>query len=1138
MDEKYKGPKFYQESDKDVFFGREEETKKLYYLVENSDYSVCYAESGEGKSSLINAGLSPILRKNRFLPIRILFPDDVFLNDIDGKTLDNIVWKALGDEIQTSNMLANSEFNNIALYPTTICEYDNDVCNKLGWRLRNFELRGDSFYKITPVIIFDQFEEVFTKAKDVRWIDTLFGWLECLFDDSIYAESSKKLQKNFKLLISMRSDYISELDYWSMDRYFIPSLKNNRYYLKSITKEGALEILGKLYPNQLEDLTTDEILRLAQLERTGNLNELEDNIPCISAMVLSLSLACIKEKPKEILKVFRKYQENVQDNYDNWILEFYYNLALKECHLRRAEQDILEMSLIDTNGCRKRISIDDSEISKIGDGVINNLIQKRILYKAGNFIEIAHDSLKGIIDKHNKERLYKTEDKLFFSWEFTVFAFLCVGCYFFVMYMFGATSKHFEDFTGEWIDFFKEIIGDWKILVMLFFSVSLLMLPHISFLKFENLLNLNNKNFIYPLYMVIIGWVSTLNIDNDILQRVFEESPESINVLCYIYMSVLTIFMGILYIPNLRIFPTKSNRNIINNSTVKKSRQKNMNFLWFMFLLTLAFVLQISRKPVSGSTVLIFILLILSYLYIINILIENEEARNICKIIGTCFICLLGIMVLQCRFLNLAFALIFMCPIIMAMLCKNTWLRRLKLVTYLVSIYLLFFYILTNFTNPLLFLKGYNVRTIGAEGYILVGKNNKEAVVSRSGSFIFDLNIADSCKSKTSAGLLRPISIYKLPIRNSQEGLFNEPVMMIPIMVNDSISIYRHPDFWGRLYSIQENGTQEQKLASKITFDFIRAYSSSTNDLLDARNVIQLYNYLEISMKKQSVLHEANDVISFQQTLTKYLFVAMIRDAIIENRKSDALKILTILNFSMLGNSHVYDGINISFNFNAKETDVSDSLNNGAKSNKIILTSGNMRSNKVYIVDKFWYDYFIVSTSIARCIFDGYNNKYISDYKSSLDSIAISKSSNLEKAIDDYGKMIDLGKKIHDYIRKGNNSYLTKAVLNCTKQTTILLKKDADSSRHDWRSVLKYRFLRSLYLILPLQKLIVESNNEIKTQDKKINDDFYYEAEKEFVEREELFKKLKDNLDTQISTYNSLKRIHSSLIKNRLGLNH
>lgn len=1127
MNEKYKGPNFYQESDKDVFFGRENETKKLYYLVENSDFCVCYAESGEGKSSLINAGLSPMLRTNRFLPIRILFPDDVFLNDIDETTLDSIVWKALEDEIQASNMLANSGFDNIALYPTTICEYDNDVCKKLGWKLRNFELRGDSFDKITPVIVFDQFEEVFTKAKDVRWIDTLFGWLECLFDDSRYAESSKNLQKNFKLLISMRSDYISELDYWSMDRYFIPSLKNNRYYLKSITKKGALEILRKLYSNQLEELTIDEILRLAQLERTGNLNELEDNVPCISAMVLSLSLACIKEKPQEILKVFRKYHENIQSNHDNWILEFYYESALKECHIKKTDQDILEMALIDTNGYRKRISIDDSEISKIGDEVINKLIQKRILYKAGNFIEIAHDSLKGIIDKHNKERLYKTEDKLFLSWEFAVFAFLCVGCYFSVMYMFGATSRHSEDFTGGCINIFKEIICDLKILVMLLFSVPLLILPHISFFKFENLLNLNNKNFIYPLYMVIIGWFSALNIDNDILQSLFKVSPESIKVLCYIYMIVLTIFMGILYIPNIRIFPTKSNRNIIDNSTEKRSRQKEMNFLWFMFFLVLALMLQISHKPIGGSITLIFILLFSSYSYIINILIENENANNICKIIGGCFICLLGILVSKFCFLNFAFAFIFICPIIMVMLCKITWLRRLKIVAYLISIYLLFFYILTNFTNPIFFLKGYNVRCIGSEGYILVGKNNKEAVVSRSGSFAFYFNIADSCISKTSVGLLNPISIYKMPIRNSQEDLFKEPVMIIPIMVNDSISIFRDPDFWGRLYSIQENGIREQILASKITFDFIRAYSSSTKDLLDGRNVILLYNDLEKSLKKQSELHEANDVISFQQTLTKYLFVAMMRDAIIENRKSDALKMLTLLNFSILGNSHVYDGLKFSVRFeiiNVKETDIQDSLNNGAESNKLILTSDNMRSNKVSIVDKFWYDYFIVSTSIARCIFDGYNNKYISDYKSSLNSIAISKSSNLEKEIDNLEKMIDLSKKFHDYIRNGNNSYLTKAVLNCTKQTTILLKKDTDSSRHDWRSVLKYRFLRNLYQILPLQKIIVKSNNEIKVQDKKINDDFYNEAENEIVEREKLFKELEDDLNDKISTYNFLKK--------------
>lgn len=55
----FKGPSFYEEKDKDLFLGRKQETADLLYLVEHSDFCVCYAESGEGKSSLINAGYSP-----------------------------------------------------------------------------------------------------------------------------------------------------------------------------------------------------------------------------------------------------------------------------------------------------------------------------------------------------------------------------------------------------------------------------------------------------------------------------------------------------------------------------------------------------------------------------------------------------------------------------------------------------------------------------------------------------------------------------------------------------------------------------------------------------------------------------------------------------------------------------------------------------------------------------------------------------------------------------------------------------------------------------------------------------------------------------------------------------------------------
>lgn len=29
----YKGPKYYEETDKDIFYGRDKETQELYYLV-------------------------------------------------------------------------------------------------------------------------------------------------------------------------------------------------------------------------------------------------------------------------------------------------------------------------------------------------------------------------------------------------------------------------------------------------------------------------------------------------------------------------------------------------------------------------------------------------------------------------------------------------------------------------------------------------------------------------------------------------------------------------------------------------------------------------------------------------------------------------------------------------------------------------------------------------------------------------------------------------------------------------------------------------------------------------------------------------------------------------------------------------
>lgn len=47
----------YQESDKDLFFGREEEVKDLYERINATKLLMVYGASGTGKTSIIECGL-------------------------------------------------------------------------------------------------------------------------------------------------------------------------------------------------------------------------------------------------------------------------------------------------------------------------------------------------------------------------------------------------------------------------------------------------------------------------------------------------------------------------------------------------------------------------------------------------------------------------------------------------------------------------------------------------------------------------------------------------------------------------------------------------------------------------------------------------------------------------------------------------------------------------------------------------------------------------------------------------------------------------------------------------------------------------------------------------------------------------
>ena len=72
----YKGPKSYQVEDRGLFHGRDAEAEQLIARILSSRFTLLHAQSGAGKTSLLNACLIPGLESRGWFPVRILPQND------------------------------------------------------------------------------------------------------------------------------------------------------------------------------------------------------------------------------------------------------------------------------------------------------------------------------------------------------------------------------------------------------------------------------------------------------------------------------------------------------------------------------------------------------------------------------------------------------------------------------------------------------------------------------------------------------------------------------------------------------------------------------------------------------------------------------------------------------------------------------------------------------------------------------------------------------------------------------------------------------------------------------------------------------------------------------------------------------
>ena len=219
------------------FCGRDSEVYDVVRLIDDNFFVTLYGKSGIGKSSLLKAGVFPYIRKDQYLPLMLRL-GLVEESDCFQPILINTIEKAVKEQkgyVETIEVVKEEE-------DTSAVEY---LWNYFA-RHKFYDERGNIIF---PVVVLDQFEEVFRKRHLRRKAKLLLSQINYLIDenhalgDCIVNGREYYYDFNFRFVVSIREDELYRLEE-SLDNNYLPSLKNYRYRLKSLTEQGAKDVVS------------------------------------------------------------------------------------------------------------------------------------------------------------------------------------------------------------------------------------------------------------------------------------------------------------------------------------------------------------------------------------------------------------------------------------------------------------------------------------------------------------------------------------------------------------------------------------------------------------------------------------------------------------------------------------------------------------------------------------------------------------------------------------------------------------------------------------------------------------------------------------------------------------------------------
>lgn len=386
----YKDPKEYNEGESYLFCGRQNETYDLLQLIENRRVVTLYGSTGIGKTSLLCAGVFPVLRQrsdyrsdsgynNKFHPIyiRLNSPSQLQDDEIINLSYSDILIKCLEKDLEVKETkIKDSPYSPEKDEINTIWHY---------FHSHRFYLK-ECQEQVTPVVVLDQFEEIFAKSQNDNKTEIFLKQLYTLAEDRLpWKETNGYHTADYRFIISLREDKFFYMENY-VDSLRLSLFKENRYRLMPLKDEQAEEVITIPGEKLIDHHNKKEIARLiieqSKSKDRGDINTLLLSLICNQIYEKSspnhqLSLEKVKELSPNVLKQF--YTDITR------------NLPLKE---RQMMEDLLVKE-------SRRVLVSEEEfLEKVPHG--KYLLEKgeqSILRNSDKKVEVIHDQLAILMEE-------------------------------------------------------------------------------------------------------------------------------------------------------------------------------------------------------------------------------------------------------------------------------------------------------------------------------------------------------------------------------------------------------------------------------------------------------------------------------------------------------------------------------------------------------------------------------------------------------------------------------------------------------------------------------------------------------------------------------------------------------------------